>query len=214
MYQGNTSQEDLVIGGVGLVIFLVAVFLAGFALNKFQNWRFSKVWTPLVPVINGRYKDDGGGATSSWLVGEYQGRQVGARMAPNLRMGGGLTSSTSGRLYNHFEITIADCKGPHDWQVSYDQPLLGAGEADWQIKCKDAATTAHLERVGVVAMIATLGYPTIEYLPTLAYSARRNTLVFIEDAAPAQIPAADRFREELDVLLKIAAVCDPAAPAA
>ena len=75
-------MNDTLLGGIALAAFLVLVFGAGVVLNKWKNARFRQAWAPLVPIINGKVEDDGGGAASSWLAGTYQGQPVYARMTP------------------------------------------------------------------------------------------------------------------------------------
>ena len=66
-------MSDMLFGAIGLVIFLVVVFIAGYFLYKFKNARLTTAWGPLVGLVNGEVVGDGGGAASSWLSGTYQG---------------------------------------------------------------------------------------------------------------------------------------------
>lgn len=72
----------MLFGVVVLAIFLVVVFALGFLISRFKNARFEKEWQPLVPLINGKVVNDGGGAATSWLTGTYQGKSVYASMIP------------------------------------------------------------------------------------------------------------------------------------
>jgi hypothetical protein len=72
------SQEvppgDMLFGSVVLAIFLVFVFALGWLINKFKNRRFTRAWTPLVPLIQGTVHEDGGGG--GFLSGTYRGHKV------------------------------------------------------------------------------------------------------------------------------------------
>lgn len=75
-------MSDMLLGACGLILFLAVIFVAGYFLYKFKNARLTNAWGPLVSLVNGKVVGDGGGGTSSWLSGTYQGRPVVAKLAP------------------------------------------------------------------------------------------------------------------------------------
>jgi hypothetical protein len=195
---------DMVFGGLVLVGFLALIGAAGLVLYRWKNARLTRAWAPLVPVIDGRVRGDGGGAARSWLSGSYAGHQVEASLSPNAADRGRVGSTTTGYAYNAFEIMLGDVPGQHDWS------LLGArgGDAEWRIETADEALRQRLEASPVVGLVAALGHPspaiTTVGLPVLAYVARDRLLHLREDAGPVEAPAPDRFRTELDTLLAVA----------
>ncbi|WP_374687706.1 hypothetical protein [Promineifilum sp.] len=53
-------MSDTLFGIIGLAIFLVVVFVAGYFLYKFKNARLTGAWGPLVGLVNGQVVGDGG----------------------------------------------------------------------------------------------------------------------------------------------------------
>lgn len=189
------SQEtsDILLGVAVLIPFLICVFAAGFILNRFKNRRFVKAWASLVPIIGGKVIDDGGGATTSWLKGTYQGRQVWASMVPNRNRYSGET----GHYYNYFDITIQGAPGGQDWSVEHKTALLGFGATGWKIETSDPALEVRLRDAGVIDMLAGMGMPKVEY------KRRDGTLVYSEDVTPQWVPTPERFQEELGLLVRL-----------
>lgn len=104
----EASSGDMLFGSFVLVIFLIFVFAAGFLLNRFKNRRFHQAWLPLVPLLNGKIIDDGGGAATSWLSGTYRGQPVRAAMIPNRTYSNGSTISTPAfSKSRRFSVTTA-----------------------------------------------------------------------------------------------------------
>ncbi len=201
------SQEvppaDLLFGSVVLIIFLVFVFGLGFLLNRFKNRRFTQAWRFLVPLINGKVIEDGGGAATSWLSGTYRGQPVRAAMIPNRNR----YSGESGPRYNYFEIALLEVPGRQDWSIEYKTPLLGFGQTGWQIDTDDAALRDRLNASGVIDEIARLRPEEIRY------QAKAKALLYSEDVTPVWVPTPDRFQEELELLLLLARVNGEVNPA-
>jgi hypothetical protein len=187
---------DMLFGSVVLFIFLIFVFALGFLLNRFKNRRFHRAWAPLVPLLNGKITDDGGGAATSWLSGAYRGQPVRASMIPNRNR----YSGESGSRYNHFEIALLEVPGRQDWSIEYKTPILGFGQTGWQIDTDDAALRDRLHASGVINEIARMGPEEIRY------QARAKTLLYSEDVTPLWVPAPGRFQEELELLVLLARV--------
>jgi hypothetical protein len=201
------SQEtsDLILGAVGLVIFLVFVFAAGLLLSKYKNARFAKAWSPLVPLVNGTVTGDGGGAATSWLTGVYRGAQMRASMSPDRNT----SSEGGGTKYNYFDVTLLDVPGARDWAVIYDTPILGFGKKGWRVKAEDAALEEDLLRSGVVEMVARFGVPHLPAsfgLPAVEYRRRERTLRYSADVTPQWAPTPEHFRAQLELLLRLAEV--------
>ena len=202
-------DSDLIFGILVTAIFLALVFGAGVLLYKFKNTRFVKAWQPLVPIISGSIHGDGGGAATSWLRGTYKNKAIQASMSPNANDSGRSGSVMTGFAYNAFEITMSDVPGKQDWSVTYHMPFVG-GTQEWRILTQDAALHERLQAHGVIDLAASLGYPSGSVvgagLPVLGYNAREGQLRFREDAGPEWLPTPDRFRQELETLMRVAAI--------
>lgn len=186
------ERAEILFGAGVLALFMVFVFAAGFVVYKVKDARFARAWSPLVPVIGGRVRGDGGGAATSWLSGNHRGRRVRAAMRP----GRNRYSGQTGTAYNSFEIALYDVPGARDWTLTLrDGPLGGAG---WHFAQTDPALAARLEQAGVVAGLARLGGSA------LRYRARDGSLTYEEDVTPRWVPTPGRFREELDLLSDLA----------
>ena len=107
------SSSDMVFGSIVLFFFLVFIFALGKVIYTFKNARFTKAWSPLVPIINGTVVGDGGGGSTSWLTGTWQGRRVRAIMSPDRNR----YSGESGSRYNEFGIELLDVPGGQDWRI-------------------------------------------------------------------------------------------------
>jgi hypothetical protein len=203
-------DSDLIFGVFVTVIFLALVFGAGVLLYKFKNMRFVKAWQPLVPIIGGSIRGDGGGAATSWLSGTYKGKDVHASMSPNANDSGRSGSTMTGFAFNAFELILRDVPGTQDWSITYHIPLLGGAGQEWRISTKDTALQERLQAQGIVNLVASLGYPSAAAvgagLPVLRYTAREAQLHYREDAGSEWLPTPDRFREELETLLRVASI--------
>lgn len=186
----------MVLGTVVLVLFLVFCFGAGKVLSGFKNARFTKAWAPLVPIIDGTIVHDGGGASTSWLTGSWQGRKVHASMTP----GRNRYSGESGVRYNEFGVELLDVPGGQDWRI-----------ANSRIEIAEPALRQRLEASGILLMIQAFGAPAV------SYSRSQKKLSYSEDAGSRWIPTPEHFRAELDLLLRLARVNEevnpPQAPA-
>lgn len=194
---------DMVFGGFVLVVFLALVAAAGLVLYRWRNGRLTRAWAPLIPVIDGRARGDGGGAARSWLSGRYAGHEVTASMSPNAADSGRVGSTTTGYAYNAFEIMLGDVPGRHDWS------LLGPRGGDgWRIETADESLRRRLEASNLIAVVAALGHPSPAIaavgLPVVSYLSRDRLLHLREDAGPVLTSSPERFRSELDTLLVVA----------
>ncbi len=197
------ESSDLLFGVAVMIPFLIGIFVFGWLISRFKNRRFAGAWQPLVPVIGGKIVEDGGGAATSWLTGTFAGRQVHASMTPDRNR-----SNESGLRYHHFEATLQHVPGRVDWQVEYKAGMLGFGQASWQTHADDPVVADRLQRAGVIDLIRPLAEARAvpPWLPTVKYSYRTSTVSYSEDAGTSWIPSADRFREQLALLIRLAQV--------
>lgn len=195
-------MSDMLFGAVGLVIFLVVVFIAGYFLYKFKNARLTKAWGPLVGLVNGQIVGDGGGAASSWLTGVYRGRPIAAKIAPDLNK-----YEDGGAHYNYFDVALREVPGKSDWTAGYDRAFLGMGQSGWQVKAKDAVLEAALRAADVAALVAPFGETPAHFVGwSLDYSAREQLLRYKTDITPQVVPTPQQFTAMLDMLLAVADV--------
>ena len=193
---------DIIIGAAILVPFLIVVFAVGFALNRFKNRRFHAAWRPLVPIVDGKVVEDGGGAASSWLTGTFQGRHVQAGMTPNQNAGANATLR-----YNYFDIAFESVQGECDWRVEYRLAVFGIGGDGWRIVADDTALAERLRRAGVLDIVDTMRAGAHAAPPmapaVLEYRERSGTLTYREDTGTEWAPSPDRFRNQLTQLLHL-----------
>lgn len=192
----EVPTSDLIFGGTLLIFFLTAVFAAGKLLNRFKNGRFTQAWGPLIPIIHGTVTHDGGGAATSWLTGTHQGATIQASMTPNRNR----YQEQSGSYYNYFDITMLNVPGQHNWQVSYETPVLGLGKTGWHLVADTPELQMKLEQQGIITAITQLGAPTV------TYTARRATLHYAEDVGAGWVPTPEQFTAELTLLHRLAAI--------
>lgn len=202
MLQGEVSTRDIVVGGLVLAALLPVLLGVGRAVGRFRNRRFAQAWRPLMGTLDGAkvVADGGGGAASSWLTGTYRGTDVFASMTPDVRHAGPLHSPGH---ENRFETGVRGLAGAHDWSVRWTTATLGIGTTGWHVASGDRELAARLEHAGVRALVAPLGRGEIRY------GARPATLVLHQDVRPLLAPPPERFRQELDVLLRLAEVAAP-----
>ena len=197
---------DIAFGAVVLVIFLALVAGAGVLLYRFKYARYRRDWAPLVPVISGRVRGDGGGAARSWLRGAYRGHEVEASMAPQAGAVGGVGSVTTGIAHNAFEIMLGDGPGRHGWRLLGPRP----GADTWQLEADDESLRQRLQDSDLIAAVGALGWPsqavTAVGLPVLRFDPGHRLLHYREDAGPVTVPSAQRFQQELDTLVEVAAL--------
>jgi hypothetical protein len=196
------SQEvatgDIVFGAIILVVLLICALVVGRFISGIKNKRFAKAWAPLVPLINGKVSYDGGGAATSWLSGTYRGKRVQASMIPNRN----LYTEESGSRYNYFDVALVDIPGQQDWQISYKTAVLGIGRTGWQMVPDAPIFEARLQDANIMATLAHLGNPTIEY------SARGRRLRYSADVTPRWAPPPEKFQAVLEILLQLATIHD------
>ena len=194
---------DMLFGAMVLAVFMVFVFALGYLINRFKNAGFRKAWAPLIPMIQGKVVEDGGGAATSWLTGTYRGKRVRASMTPNRNRYSGET----GHYYNDFDVTLLDVPGRQDWKIEYQTAILGFGHTGWRIVTKDKALEDRLNASGILHTISRFGTPEI------TYQARGGALQFSDDITPLKVPPPEHFQDQLELLLVLAKVNEEVNPA-
>lgn len=196
--QGEVSKDDTIFGVTVLAIFLVFVFVLGYAINRVKNWRFRGRWAPLLPVINNpKITEDGGGAATSWLSGTYRDAKVYASMTPGISKYSG---EGGGPKANRFSVALQDVAGRHDWTVEWKGSIPVIRKPGWAVSSKDQVLQAQLEGTPVIALVSPLGEAV------LSYSAGQRSLVWTADIEPAIILTPDQFRRTLDALIEVASI--------
>ena len=179
------GSSDMVFGSIVLFFFLVFIFALGKAIYTFKNVRFTRAWAPLVPIINGTVVGDGGGGSTSWLTGTWQGRRVRAIMSPDRNR----YSGESGWRYNEFGIELLDVPGGQDWRIE-----------NARVEMAEPALRQRLEASGILLMIQAFGTPRV------SYSRTQKMLSYSEDAGSRWTPTPEHFEAELGLLLRLAKV--------
>jgi hypothetical protein len=190
------SSSEMVFGSIVLFFFLIFVFALGKVIYTFKNARFTRAWSPLVPIINGTVVGDGGGGATSWLTGTWQGRRVRAIMTPDRNR---YSDESGGWRYNEFGIELLDVPGGQDWRIDNSQ-----------VEKAEPALRQRLEASGILLMIQAFG------MPTVSYSRSQRMLSYSEDAGSRWTPTPEHFEAELGLLLRLANLnqeINPAPPA-
>jgi hypothetical protein len=195
----SSGNDDMVLGIAVLALFLVFVFALGYAINRFKNRHFAHAWAPLAPIIGGRVVEDGGGATTSWLVGRFEGRTVAASITPARNRYSG-DDAGAGHRYNHFDVALSDERGSAPWSVEERAAALGFGRREWQVLSQEPRLVERLRGAGVLDMAVEVDALRIEYTP------RDRTLRLSQDLGSRTVPAPEQFRRALDTLLRLGAV--------
>jgi len=185
---------------VVIVAFLSSAYVVGRVLGAYEDARVKsrniKTWAGLAPIIGATMVSDSG-----WLMGTYQEREVRARMGEKI-------PAESGTGYN-FELEMMGVPGGHDWRVEYWRKFGVFGEPRGEIKTRNEALKVKLSRAGVIEMIDRLGNSTIKHV---MYEKKRNTLVYNEDVRPRLAPTPERFKAQLELLLRLAKVSEQVNP--
>ena len=185
-----------------LVVALPAFYFVGRVIGRIKNGKFERAWRPIMPVIEGAtvHVDRAGAAASSRLTGSYRGRSVVAEMAPDMSRSGSYDETG---YENRWDVGVSEVPGAHDWTVRWKDAILGMGTTGWSISSEDDSLVERLERAGIRDIVAPLGRGDINYL------ASDRTLSLHEDIRPMWAPGPVRFRQELDVLVELAAAVTP-----
>lgn len=199
-------MSDTLLGVCSLSIFIPFIIVMGYFIYKFKNARLTNAWGPLVALVNGKVVGDGGGGTSSWLSGTYQGRPVVAKLAPNLNEST-TDGTSSGVKYNYFDVALTGVRGRQQWAVDYSYGVLGLGRTGWHIQTKDSALQAALEAAGVIDLVANFGRPPHHlHQPPIEYSRSEESLRYRADIAPAVALTPQQFELVVALLIRLAEI--------
>jgi hypothetical protein len=189
------SETLLVV--VGLVVFVYLAYQGGKVLNSFKNRGFTRAWQPLVEIINGAVQEDPqGGGASSWLVGQWKGKTIHARMTPNVRSSDS-TGDLPGVLQNQFAVGVANQTGRSSWHTDRSFALSpGAGQIT--VSSKDEALAERLRAAGVVTLLEAAQCAVARFEQHSGY------LFVEEEVTPLWIPPPERFIVLLDLAVELA----------
>ena len=181
----NQDWLGIIVFGFDFVIFsliLIALF------NRIANSKAAKVWPKLAPVIKGTFHK-GIGLTAPYLVGNYRGLPVRARLR--------VSAKSRWNFEYYFEIVATPGTRGQDWELRYNQrPREAQG---WEIKTKDEALRQRLSQSGLMAML-----PSWEDSTLVKYNSGRGTLLYRHRVyARDALPSPEVFQMQLDLLKKL-----------
>jgi hypothetical protein len=143
----------------------------------------SRAWEPLVPVVNGTLERK---YMTALLRGIYQAYAVSA----TLLTGGAEDPDT-------FQIEMRTAARGANWLAKYGSKKL-FGKDEWYVKADHPILQQRLDESGFLAELQDWdGHPTI------SYRSDPGTLIYEETGS---VPKPDRFRAELDLLVRLARI--------
>lgn len=148
-----------------------------------RRWFISRVWEPLVPVVNGTLERK---YSTAVLQGMYQDHPVYVTV-----LNGGAENP------DIFEIQMQTVARGADWRMEYGSKKL-FGRDEWYIKADHPILQGRLDQSGMLAEIQQWsGHPTI------SYKSDGGTLIYEEENV---VPKPERFRQQLDLLTRLAQI--------
>ncbi|MEW5918131.1 MAG: hypothetical protein AB1762_17140 [Gemmatimonadota bacterium] len=172
---------------VGLIVFVYLCYRVGLIINRVKHWRYTRAWQPLVGVIKGTvHEDPQGGGASSYLVGEWKGHAIHARMSPHV------TTYGSTVRENRFSVSIPDVDGPASWNT-VNFPSL-------RITSDDMSLAARLRDAGVMELLHNAGSFDV------GFEHHSRCLIVNEIVTPLWAPPPERFVVLLDLAVDLARV--------
>jgi hypothetical protein len=179
---------DNIVTFIGIVVFVYLCYRVGLLINKVKYWRFTRAWQPLIEVVNGTvHEDPQGGGASSYLVGEWKGFAIHARMSPQVRTYG------SDVIENRFVVGVAQQEGRASWRTVMFPELDLTSDSD-------PALAHDLRRAGVIALLQNAACSSARF------EAHTNYLFLDEIVTPLWVPPPERFVVLLDVAVELARV--------
>ena len=191
------------LGFITIAIFLILAYVIGTAATKFEKTKIAKAWLPLQPVINGVVENNGSAVymfakeatnAASWLLGDYNGKKILASIYPNKRK----YYFNRWDRYNYFSVAILELEGKKDWKVIYQQPAQ-KGNSGFSIVA-DEDLKQRLLNAGVLNLVTAVNNAGVSY-----YSGSR-LLQLSDTVIQSWTPAPEKFKQELELLLKLAAI--------
>ena len=189
-------MTETVASVLGLVVFLFLAYQAGKLLNTFKHRRFTKAWKPLIGIVNGEVHEDPlGGGASSWLLGQWKGTTIHARMTPAVR------TAQASNHENQFAVGVPEQDGRLNWRAD-----RRGFTTSLDVISDDRALEDRLRDAGVLELLNRAKCRT-------AHFDRSSRYVFVEEnVAPLWIPPPERFIVLLDVAVELARVQSTANP--
>jgi hypothetical protein len=205
-----SQLDDFWLGAIILAIFVPLCIAAGYLIVRFQNWRLSFHWRPLLPLFTDvSLASAVGSGAGGILHGMHRGRRFKAWI------GGDSADLDGDDRFNVFTLELLDVPGDHDWCV-VQRPggLLGLGKAQWHVESGSPALADALRAAGVMEAAFALGgedYTVAQTGPVLAYKRSSmqpssGRLVLRRDTRKARVPAPDTLRDDMAALLHWAEV--------
>jgi hypothetical protein len=178
---------DNIITAVGLIVFVYLCYRVGLIVNKVKHRRFTREWQPLVAVIDGTvHEDPQGGGASSYLVGDWRGHAIHARMSPDV------TSYESTVRENRFSIGVADQHGRASWNTLTFPSL--------RVTSDDALLAERLRDAGVLELLRNAGCFDVRF-------EHHSHFLFVDEiVTPLWAPPPERFVVLLDLAVDLARV--------
>ena len=201
-----SRDDDFWFGAFVVVLFVALCIVGGYLIVRFQNWRLSLQWRPLLPLFDEvSLASGGGGGPGGVLRGKHRGRSFAASIAPGVA-----ADSDGDDRFNEFTLALLAVPGSHDWcVVQRPTGFLGLGKAEWRVEAGSPGLADSLRASGVVDAAFALGgedYTVARTGPVLAYSHSSARLVLRRDTGKACTPAPDTLRNDMAALLHWAEV--------
>ena len=154
---------------------------------------------------------DGGGP---YLKGHYRGHPVRVSFTVRNRLTG---PSSFHRCINAFYIQLCQVPGGQDWSMQYSETggFFQQTGVSLSVRAKDGQLAQRLEQARAKAAVSALGGGTTCY-ETARYHAQEQVLYYTTNVAPKDLLSPQQFEQQLDMLLRLAAInqqVNPALPA-
>lgn len=194
-------MSDFTLGLIIMPFFLVFIFTMGYGIYRVKNAILTREWTPLRPLIDGggTITGDGGGAATSYLTGKYRGRRVRASMSPDAAK----YSGESGHYANRFTVALLDVPGANHFKITSAPSLPRFWQSEWRVDAANEALREALAATDAVARVSAFGDVEV------SYNRSTRMLELVEDVRPSKVPSRDRFQQELELLIELAALVEP-----
>jgi hypothetical protein len=191
------------VGFITIVVFLVLAYVIGTTATKFEKAKVTKAWSTLQPVINGNIENNGSRVytfakeasnAASWLVGTYNEKKILASIYPNKRK----YYFSRWDRYNYFSVGILELEGRKDWKVVFKQSV-GSGKSGFSILA-EKELEQRLRDAGMLTLVTSIDNAGV------AYYAGSHLLQLSDTITGGWTPTPEKFKQELELLLKIAAI--------
>lgn len=197
--------SDTQLGILFVAVFIPLAMIAGYWIVRFQNWRLSLAWKPLLPHFQDAQIVRGSASSAGLLRARHGALRFEAAMSPGMALYG---DSDSTDRFNEFSLALLDVEGGGDWSASLrGSGMLGLGTPAWRIEAKDPALAAALTQAGVLETIVRLVQPDDSVArtgPVVAYKASARQLVLRSDAGRGTALPPEQLQRDLATLAQVA----------